>query len=113
MPFTHTFGGFPYWDKGMMASSRGVIRFKSAIPDAALLCIEQSRILIKLAIDCGLAFETVGTKRRGREKSLPYAKREYIPQPSKELEAPLSQYNNRTDPSYLSWRRLYELFYTP
>jgi len=85
------------------------LRIGSHISPASVLCIEQSRILIKFAKDCGLAFETIGTKqRRGREKV-------FHVQNVNAYHSRLKNWMRRfhgvaTDrlSSYLGWRRLHE-----
>ena len=85
-------------------------RIGTHISPASVLCIEQSRILVKFAKDSGLAFEAIGTKqRRGREKIFHV----------QNVNAYHSRLKNwmrcfhgvATDrlPSYLGWRRLHEL----
>ena len=86
------------------------IRIGNNISPASVLCIEQSRILMKFAKDSGLAFETIGTKqRRGREKI-------FHVQNVNAYHSRLKNWMRRfhgvaTDrlPSYLGWRRLHEL----
>jgi len=86
------------------------LRIGSHISPASVLCIEQSRILIKFAKVYGLAFETIGTKqRRGRE-------RVFHVQNVNAYHSRLKNWMRRFHgvaterlPSYLGWRRLHEL----
>jgi transposase-like protein len=86
------------------------LRIGNHISPASILCIEQSRILIKFAKDRGLAFETIGTKqRRGREKV-------FHVQNVNAYHSRLKNWMHRFHgvaterlSSYLGWRRLHEL----
>ena len=86
------------------------IRIGDPISPASVLCIEQSRILIKFAKDYGLAFETIGTKqRRGRDKV-------FHVQNVNAYHSRLKNWMRRFHgvatehlPSYLGWRRLHEM----
>jgi len=86
------------------------VRIGSYISPASVLCIEQSRILIKFAKDRGLAFEAIGTKqRRGREKVFHV---QNVNAYHSRLKNWMSRFHGVATerlPSYLGWRRLHEL----
>ncbi|MDR0239253.1 MAG: IS1595 family transposase [Deltaproteobacteria bacterium] len=86
------------------------IHIGSQISPASVLCIEQSRILIKFAKDNGLAFETIGTKqRRGREKVFHVQNVNAYHSRLKNWIARFHGVATERLPSYLGWRRLHEL----
>ena len=79
------------------------------ISPASVLCIEQSRILIKFAKDRGLAFETIGTKqRRGREKVFHVQNVNAYHSRLKNWMARFHGVSTERLPTYLGWRRLHE-----
>ena len=85
------------------------IRIGSSISPASILCIEQSRILIKFAKDWGLAFETIGTKqRRGREKVFHVQNVNAYHSRLKNWMARFHGVATERLSSYLGWRRLHE-----
>ena len=82
----------------------------SQISPASVLCIEQSRVLIKFAKDCGLAFETIGTKqRRGREKVFHVQNVNAYHSRLKNWMRRFHGVATERLPSYLGWRRMHEL----
>jgi transposase-like protein len=85
------------------------LRLGAHITLDSLLCIEQSRILIKFAKDAGLAFETIGTKqRRGREKIFHV---QSVNAYHSRLKNWMGRFNGVATerlPNYLDWRRLQE-----
>jgi len=86
------------------------LRIGSQISPASVLCIEQSRVLIKFAKDCGLAFETIGTKqRRGREKVFHVQNVNAYHSRLKNWMRRFHGVATERLPSYLGWRRLHEL----
>jgi hypothetical protein len=86
------------------------LRIGNHISPASVLCIEQSRILIKFAKDSGLAFETIGTKqRRGREKIFHVQNVNAYHSRLKTWMMPFRGVATERLPSYLGWRRLHEL----
>jgi transposase-like protein len=86
------------------------IRIGGHISPASVLCIEQSKVLIKFAKENGFAFEMIGTKqRRGREKV-------FHVQNANAYHSRLKSWMRRFHgvatehlPSYLGWRRLHEM----
>jgi hypothetical protein len=85
------------------------IRIGSHISPASVLCIEQSRILIKFAKDRGLAFEAIGTKqRRGREKVFHVQNVNAYHSRLKNWMRRFHGVATERLPSYLGWRRLHE-----
>ena len=85
-------------------------RIGSHISPASVLCIEQSRILIKFAKDSGLAFEAIGTKqRRGREKIFHVQNVNAYHSRLKNWMRRFHGVATERLPSYLGWRRLHEL----
>ena len=85
------------------------LRLGAHIAPDTLLCIEQSRILIKFAKDAGLAFETIGTKqRRGRENIFHV---QSVNAYHSRLKNWIGRFNGVATerlPNYLDWRRLQE-----
>jgi transposase-like protein len=85
------------------------IRIGNYISPASVLCIEQSRILIKFAKDKGLAFEAIGTKqRRGREKVFHVQNVNAYHSRLKNWMVPFRGVATERLSSYLGWRRLHE-----
>jgi len=85
------------------------LRIGSNISPASVLCIEQSRILVKFAKDRGLAFEALGTKqRRGREKVFHVQNVNAYHSRLKTWMARFHGVATERLPSYLGWRRLHE-----
>jgi len=86
------------------------LRIGSHISPASVLCIEQSRILIKFAKDSGLAFEAIGTKqRRGREKIFHVQNVNAYHSRLKNWMRRFHGVATERLSSYLGWRRLHEL----
>jgi transposase-like protein len=86
------------------------IRIGSFISPASILCIEQSRILIKFAKDHGLPFEAIGTKqRRGREKVFHVQNVNAYHSRLKNWMVHFRGVATERLPSYLGWRRLHEM----
>ena len=84
-------------------------RIGSQISPASVLCIEQSRILIKFAKDKGFAFETIGTKqRRGREKVFHVQNVNAYHSRLKNWMRCFHGVATERLPIYLGWRRLHE-----
>ena len=82
----------------------------SQISPASVLCIEQSRILIKFAKDSRLAFETIGTKqRRGREKVFHVQNVNAYHSRLKNWMRGFHGVSTERLPSYLGWRRVHEM----
>ena len=85
------------------------LRLGAHIAPDSLLCIEQSRILLKFAKDAGLAFETIGTKqRKGREKIFHV---QSVNAYHSRLKNWIGRFNGVATerlPNYLAWRRLQE-----
>ena len=85
-------------------------RIGGQISPASVLCIEQSRILVKFAKDCGLAFETIGTKqRRGRAKVFHV---QNVNAYHSRLKTWMRRFHGVATerlPSYLGWRRVHEM----
>ena len=83
------------------------LRLGTQIAPDSVLCIEQSRILIKFAKDAGLAFETIGTKQRhGREKVFHV---QGVNAYHSRLKNWMRRFNGVATeclPNYLDWRRL-------
>jgi hypothetical protein len=86
------------------------VRIGSHISPASVLCIEQSRILMKFAKDYGLAFETIGTKqRRGREKVFHVQNVNAYHSRLKNWMVRFHGVATERLSTYLGWRRLHEL----
>jgi len=89
------------------------IRIGDYISPASVLCIEQSKILIKFAKDKGFAFEMIGTKqRRGREKVFHV---QNVNAYHSRLKNWMRRFNGVATEhlhSYLGWRRLHEMALT-
>ena len=90
------------------AKEVGICIGKSISP-SSVLCIEQSRVLIRFAKDSGLAFETIGTKqRRGREKVFHVqnvnAYHSRLKNWMRRFHGVATEYLS----TYLGWRRLHE-----
>ena len=86
------------------------IHIGSYISPASVLCIEQSRILIKFAKDSGLAFEAIGTKqRRGREKVFHVQNVNAYHSRLKNWMVRFHGVATERLSNYLGWRRLHEL----
>jgi transposase-like protein len=85
------------------------LRIGANIEANSLLCIEQSRILMKFAKDAGLAFELIGTKqRRGREKVFHV---QTVNAYHSRLKSWMIRFNGvatKRLSNYLAWRRLHE-----
>jgi len=85
------------------------LRIGAHISPASVLCIEQSRILMKFAKDSGLAFEAIGTKqRRGREKIFHVQNVNAYHSRLKNWMRRFHGVATERLPSYLGWRRLHE-----
>jgi transposase-like protein len=86
------------------------LRIGDHISPASVLCIEQSKILIKFAKDKGFAIETIGTKqRRGRDKVFHV---QNVNAYHSRLKNWMRRFNGVATehlPSYLGWRRLHEM----
>jgi len=79
------------------------------IAPASVLCIEQSRILIKFAKTHKLAFETIGTKQRcGREKVFHVQNVNAYHSRLKKWMVRFHGVATERLPNYLGWRRLHE-----